>query len=280
MRIYDPNELLGRNFNLHFMNALLQRWHSTKFFRCIGKPKRQSLLLYLNGCDITYTDADGNTFRAHSGDTVYTPIGSEYRASISGFRDKNAHTVGINFHLFDEDGEPIALSEGIRIFPHSQGSVLPLLFRRALNYDTAPSMARNRILLMEILCSLASQSFASRYPERILPALEYLAEHIEENPTVAKLAELCGVSQVYFRKQFKSSLGMTPLEYRNSLRLGRAASYLEYGEISVQEISDALGYSTASHFIQEFGKRYGCPPLKYRRCLRGGAGFGTDTDDD
>ena len=59
-------------------------------------------------------------------------------------------------------------------------------------------------------------------------------------------------------------MGATPVEYRNALRIEKARPYLEYGEISVQEISDMLGYSTVSHFIKEFKKHYGCSPLKYR----------------
>jgi AraC-like DNA-binding protein len=88
---------------------------------------------------------------------------------------------------------------------------------------------------------------------------------VEENPSISKLAKLCNISEVYFRKQFKAHVGVSPLEYRNSLRLSRARSYLEYGEISVQEISDTLGYSTVSHFIKEFKNYYGFSPLKYRK---------------
>lgn len=64
-------------------------------------------------------------------------------------------------------------------------------------------------------------------------------------------------------------MGMTPLEYRNALRLGRARSYLEYGDISVQEIADMLGYATVSHFIKAFKSQYGCAPLQYRKLHRG-----------
>ena len=118
---------------------------------------------------------------------------------------------------------------------------------------------------MEILNSLAAQSSPENAPDHIINALQYLTEHVEENPSIAKLAELCNISEVYFRKQFKIYMGVTPIEYRNMMRLERARTYLQYGEISVQEISDMLGYSTVSHFIKEFKLRYGYPPLQYRK---------------
>ncbi|MBQ8551841.1 MAG: helix-turn-helix transcriptional regulator [Clostridia bacterium] len=121
---------------------------------------------------------------------------------------------------------------------------------------------------MEILCALEAHTSRQSVPDYISNTLRYLSEHIEENPTVAELAALCNISEVYFRKQFKCHMGMTPLEYRNALRLGRARSYLEYGDISVQEISDMIGYSNVSHFIKEFKRQYGSSPLKYRKLIR------------
>ena len=118
---------------------------------------------------------------------------------------------------------------------------------------------------MEIRLSLSSCTTAENTPEYIIKALQYLSEHIEEKPTIAKLSKISHISEVYFRKQFKTYMGVTPIEYRNSMRLERARTYLEYGEISVQEISDMLGYSTVSHFIKEFKLRYGYSPLKYRK---------------
>ncbi len=266
MKICTLNELVNQNFNIIFVNALQQFWRETKAFQCIGKPKKQNLFLFLNDCKITYTDKNNQTFVAHSGDVVYAPIGSEYKVQLSDFNDSNSHTIGINFLLLDDLGEDIVLSKDIQIFHNPKNQSLPLFFQNVLHYDASQSFLKSRILLMEILLSLSSNTTAENTPKYIIKALQYLSEHIEEKPTIAKLSELSHISEVYFRKQFKVYMGTTPIEYRNSLRLDRAKAYLEYGEISVQEISDMLGYSTVSHFIKEFKLRYGYPPLQYRKC--------------
>ena len=269
MQICSPNQLMEQNFNVVFINALQQFWHGTREFQCIGAPKRQNLLLYLEGCSITYTDKRGNIFTARSGDIVYTPVGSEYKAQLWDFVSADAHTAGINFLLLSEQGEPMVLSEGIQIFQGGQKNALSLLFRQALQFDLHPSYVHSRILLMEILSGLADRATDKALPKYMTCALEYLSGHLEENPSVAKLAEFCGISQVYFRRQFKGCMGMTPLEYRNCMRLNRARSYLEYGDISVQEIAEMLGYSTVSHFIKVFKAQFGCTPLQYRKLHRG-----------
>ena len=204
MKISTIYRLVNQNFNVLFINVLQQFWRETKAFQCIGKPKKQNLLLFLNGCKITYTDKNGQTFVANSGDVVYTPVGSEYRAQLSDFHDASSHTIGINFSLLDDSGEAIVLSNDIQIFHNPGNQSVPFLFQKVLQHDAFRSLLKSRILLMEILLSLSSSDIAENTPAYIVKALRYLSEHIEENPTVARLASLCHMSEVYFRKQFRS----------------------------------------------------------------------------
>ena len=141
MKICPLNDIVNQNYNPIFVNSLQQFWHSTKYFQCISAPKAYNLLLLLNGCKITYTDKNGRILIAESGDIVYTPIGSEYRAQLSDFRDSDSHTVGINFLLQDEGGENLILSDEITIFRQSQQTKpLTKLFRSTLS--AAPTHSR------------------------------------------------------------------------------------------------------------------------------------------
>ena len=265
MKIIPASELVNRNFNVVFINVLKQFWRTTRYFQCINAPKKHNLFTLLSGCRITYTDKDGRTVVANSGDVVYTPIGSEYKAQMSDFEDDTSHTVGINFLLYDEHGEEIAISRDIEIFRCDDVKVPYMLFHQLLGNDPKLHFTKNRIALMEIISVLSSDVLKSSAGARVDLAVKYLADHIESNPSVAELARLSHVSEVCFRRQFKIHTGMTPIEYRTHLRISKARSYLEYGDISVQEISNMLGYSTVSHFIKEFKKYTGCSPLKYRK---------------
>ena len=267
MEICPIEKLVDTNFNAVWINALAQFWRTTKAFQCIGAPKRQNLLFYLDGCRITYTCSDGRTITADSGDVVYAPMGSEYKAQLSDFRKPDSHTVGINFFLLGETAQPLVLSEEITVFHLPEDSELPLLFRKATQSGDHP-LLYSRLILLQILQRLAVCRTKATPPAKIAPALAYLSAHLEESPSVTQLAVLCNISEVYFRKQFKKAMGITPAEYRNWLRLEKAKSYLEYGDISVQEISAVLGYATVSHFIKAFKKQHGCSPLQYRKKIQ------------
>lgn len=257
------NELDRINFNPVLINTLRQKWKTMKSFQCIGNPKKQNLLIYLSGCKITYTDKSGNTYVAKSGDVVYTPIGSEYKAAMSDFTSEASHTIGINFFLNDEDGAPLVLTDGIKIFHTKDESAMSTLFNRAAVEYRGRSNLHGRIILMEILEQLVNE------PEDedsiVSKAIRYLSKHIEKNPSIALLAEKCNVSEVYLRRKFKEKMGLSPVKYRNELRLEKAISYIKFGDVPIQDVSDMLGYATVSHFIKEFKRRFGLSPLQFRK---------------
>lgn len=264
MRTISVNDLGHENFNPIFINALRQQWKSTKSFQCIGTPKQQNLLLFLDGCKIEYTDKQGQSCVAVSGDVVYTPLGSEYKATLSDFISTSSHTIGINFLLFDEFGEPLVLSDEITVFRFDDMTEISAMFERSAITDKGHTTINSRIILLEILSLLAVDT-THKETSIVSETIQYLSLHIDENPSIADLSKRCGVSEVYLRKKFKESIGISPAKYRNELRLNKAASYLKFGDISVQEISDTLGYCTVSHFIKEFKAHFGISPLQYRK---------------
>ena len=264
MKIIGIDRLGQENYNPIFINALRQFWKNTNSFQCIGSPKKQNLLLYLDGCRITYTDKNGDTYSAESGDVVYTPLGGEYRATLFDFLSPSSHTVGINFLLLDEVGEGILLSDRIVVFRGHDQSEIATLFDKAAVTDGGLSSVSNRILLMEIL-SRFSQVSPTANDRVVALCIEHLSREVEKNPSISELARKCNVSEVYLRRRFKEVMGVSPAKYRNGIRLDKAVSYLTFGDISVQEISDALGYATVSHFIKEFKKRFGVSPLQYKK---------------
>jgi len=57
---------------------------------------------------------------------------------------------------------------------------------------------------------------------------------------------------------------MTPAQYLKSVRIHQAKELLETTLLSVKEIRARLGINDESHFVRDFKKTYGLPPLQYR----------------
>ena len=65
-------------------------------------------------------------------------------------------------------------------------------------------------------------------------------------------------------RRFKTETGLTPHSYLIYLRLQAAERYLNYTSMSVEQISQQVGFASVSNFIMQFGRSYGCSPQKYR----------------
>lgn len=100
----------------------------------------------------------------------------------------------------------------------------------------------------------------------LLPADKYISENFSDpqlNNT--KLAEICGVSEVYFRKLFKVSRGSSPHKYIIDVRIRHAKKLLMDSDMTVSEISEKVGFSSVYHFCRAFKNKTGMTPGEYSR---------------
>jgi AraC family transcriptional regulator len=93
----------------------------------------------------------------------------------------------------------------------------------------------------------------------------YIEEHLEETIPLVKLAELARLSQYYFCRAFKESVGLPPHRYHIMRRIERAKSMLANVTPSVTEIGLSVGFSETSSFTAAFRKMTGQTPTSYRR---------------
>ena len=96
--------------------------------------------------------------------------------------------------------------------------------------------------------------------KRLGSALGEMSERYYEDRSVSYYAELCGMSEVNFRRLFREYTGKTPIEYRNEIRLEHATVLLGSGEYNVSETAEACGFSNLSFFTRLYKRKYGHTP--------------------
>jgi AraC-like DNA-binding protein len=98
----------------------------------------------------------------------------------------------------------------------------------------------------------------------IAPAVDVMNRQFTGNDlSVSYLASLCGISEVYFRKIFLNSFGVSPKEFIIQKRIDYAKILLKSGNFSISEIATLCGYTEPCHFSREFTKRAEIPPSQY-----------------
>lgn len=106
---------------------------------------------------------------------------------------------------------------------------------------------------------------ATPFISTILPAISYVAENYMNDISIDTLAQVCHLSVSHFRRVFKHTLGITPLEYIQTVRIERARVLLFNQDLSVTEIGLQVGFSTPSSFIRQFHQLYGLSPGQWRK---------------
>ena len=97
----------------------------------------------------------------------------------------------------------------------------------------------------------------------IARAVQHMNRYCDQNLKLEDYAGMCHMSKYHFLRVFKSVTGITPLEYRNNIRIDHAKELLKSGIYSVSEISESLGYSSLAYFSTTFKKVTGISPSEY-----------------
>ncbi len=102
----------------------------------------------------------------------------------------------------------------------------------------------------------------------IQQTMSNVLQYINENFTCVSekdVADRFGISYSYFSRSFKQTMNMSFKEYINYLKINEAQKLLLTSPDSIQEISEKLGFSSSSHFINVFKKQKNCSPKQYKK---------------
>jgi len=104
--------------------------------------------------------------------------------------------------------------------------------------------------------------------EMVQRMVDWLEEHLTENPVLLKMSEQLGYSPYYCSRQFNQYTGMTLRDYVWTRRISRAALELRDTDQRVLDIAVKYGFSSQEAFTRAFHKAFGMTPAAYRKTPR------------
>jgi AraC-like DNA-binding protein len=99
---------------------------------------------------------------------------------------------------------------------------------------------------------------------RLKRVLSYIDQHICEPITLATLAEVAGLSRMYFAAQFRAATGCRPHECVLRKRIQRAQHMLLETSEPLVNIALAIGFQSQAHFSTVFKRFAGLSPYQWR----------------
>jgi AraC-like DNA-binding protein len=98
---------------------------------------------------------------------------------------------------------------------------------------------------------------------KIRKAKDIIVSRMAEPPTLQELADEIGLNIKKLKEGFKQIYGDSVFSFLFDYKMEVARKLLESGNNNVNEVGLKVGYSTSSHFIAAFKKKYGTTPKKY-----------------
>lgn len=93
----------------------------------------------------------------------------------------------------------------------------------------------------------------------------YIDTHYKEQLNLDTLAEVAHVNKFYLAHAFKEVYGLSPISYLISRRIEESRYLLRETDMSLSQIAQVLGFSSASYFSQSFRRAEGISPMEYRK---------------
>jgi AraC-like DNA-binding protein len=98
---------------------------------------------------------------------------------------------------------------------------------------------------------------------KIRKAKDIIISRMAEPPSLQELALEIGLNLKKLKEGFKQIYGDTVYSFLFDYKMEHARKLLESNLYNVNEVGSQVGYSTASHFIAAFKKKFGTTPKKY-----------------
>ncbi|MCW4148202.1 helix-turn-helix domain-containing protein [Halomonas sp. 18H] len=95
--------------------------------------------------------------------------------------------------------------------------------------------------------------------------LDYLRENLAASHSINELAARTAMSRRTFTRHFQKATGMTVVEWLLNERLRRGRELLETTSLSVEAISERVGFRTATSFRQHFRHHHQVNPRDWRK---------------
>lgn len=200
---------------------------------------------------------DRLTLHVHAGDVFFIPKNLRYQSYWYG-RDIRFLSFGFSeltsseYAYFDLQTIKCAEKtvEKIRAIP-CRGS-----------YMTCEVLGQFYSVMAEVipLMSYAPENRAQQIADSIKTQIR-----LHPNASLDEIAKTCKISEALLYERFKRVTGETPNTYRQSVLCEMASELLVTTDLSIEEISERLNFSSASYFRKVFRKHTGKTPKEVRK---------------
>jgi len=263
------SQLLDADISVFGLAAVERRWANGNRNRYPAGRDENIISYTLSGGKLIYESEDKEpAIKLALPGAVFISEGSPY-ISKTETAGEPGHTVCVRFKLAGPGGESVKIAAPYLCWEDPDGKISKLIYA-VLNAYLKPE--KDSLILKSrffaLLSALAISYGAKNLPDRfkaLAPAIERIRGNPADDTPITELAELCYLSESYFRTRFKEfSGGLSPVEYRNKLRIEKAEELLSSSLWTTELAAQALGFWDTAHFYRVYKQFTGRTPREIK----------------
>lgn len=228
------------------------------------RGRHSDAFVYVLKGSCTYVFENGHTCTVNEGDILYLAHKELYTMYV------HTHRYISIYCDFEFCGDESRKSD---VYTPKNISEAENLFRRLIRSHNSPSKTTfaECMSMLYSIYAIVINSVNDQYVNKNLKSkIEDTKMYIDMNfknqaLTVTELAEMADISEVYYRKLFKSIYGESPSKYITSIRLKNSKELMKYPFLTLEECALQSGFATVQYFCRVFKKETGITPAKYRK---------------
>lgn len=253
--------MIGAEFYKGFIFHLFQYEHyaSTDWYKAGGC--RQHYIARMISGSAKICTAEG-TLHLTAGDVFYIPKGLQYRSHWYPASDAPVRFYSFGFdHFYTEEGTRYRL-QILHCSPGEREYLSEL--ERDLTVSLL-SVGRLYRFLGAMIPKMDTENPKSSHLS-ISKAMDFMRQHTDFS--IKDVAQHCGISESGLYAIFSRELRQTPVQVRHRLLAEKATQLLLTTDLSIEEISNQLNFSSSSYFRKILRSQTGKTPSQIRRSSR------------
>lgn len=254
--MYNPLKTSFAIANIHYVSVERPKGFQFSF---PGGRKQHTFIYIETGCmRYSFDDKEMEDIIAPAGDLLFIPKGTKHTSTYMNGTNK-LDIVQFDLTLGDF---PEYLTKPFLIKNDTIEEIFCSLCTDIQN-GTGDSPVYLLYRMYELLWNISKneKKIPAKF-RKLQPALKELRLFYSDNHKIAYYANLCGMSEPGFRRLFKEYIGLSPIDYRNQIRLQEAKKMLNSGEFTIEEAALHVGYSNLSFFCRSYKQQFGHSPGK------------------
>ena len=267
MRIVPFEELYYTDFLISESLVKPQNWYNrSNYYSCIGKPKPSHTLLWFKNASAKITDSNLNVIEVKKNQLAYMSKDIQYSVEFFDTAPDQVDTVVLHFQLKSVDGDditpsmvPVVCLKDIDISMQMEIEMIADEFKK--NLVCLPEITSVIYRIFAYICKKQHRRIIKHKYAYIREGINLLESNCDKS--MEEIAEICGVSEGYFRRLFREYSGDNPIDFRQKHRIEKAKQMLLLGSFTVGEIAHELHFSDIYHFSKTFKKFVGVSPQNF-----------------